>query len=133
MTQLHAELVKRGYTGFYVRLACFVRKWRQAQQEAAKTAGKASFVPLVFAAGEAFQFDWSEDWAFISGEHVKLQVAQFKLCHSRAFVLRAYLLQTHEMLFDAHGHAFRVFGGVPHRGIYDNMKTAVNRALGQGA
>jgi len=129
VNQLHAELVKQGYTGSYVRLACFVRKWRQTQQEAAKTAGKGAFVPLVFAAGEAFQFDWSEDWAFIDGERVRLQVAQFKLCHSRAFVLRAYLLQTHEMLFDAHGHAFRVFGGVPRRGIYDNMKTAVNRVL----
>jgi hypothetical protein len=29
-------------------------------------------------------------------------VAHFKLSHSRAFFLRAYLLQTHEMLFDAH-------------------------------
>jgi hypothetical protein len=62
---------------------------------------------------------------------VKLQIAQFKLSHSRAFVLRAYLLQTHEMLFDAHAHAFRVLGGVPKRGIYDNMKTAVDR-VGSG-
>ena len=29
------------------------------------------------------------------------------------------------MLFDAHNHAFRVLGGVPRRGIYDNMRTAV--------
>lgn len=35
------------------------------------------------------------------------------------------------MLFDAHWHAFRVFGGVPGRGIYDNMKTAVDR-VGKG-
>ena len=56
-----------------------------------------------------------------------MQIAQFKLCHSRAFVLRAYPLQTHEMLFDAHNHAFAAFGGVPRRGIYDNMKTAVDR------
>ena len=35
------------------------------------------------------------------------------------------------MLFDAHWHAFRVFGGVPERGIYDNMKTAVDR-VGRG-
>ena len=34
---------------------------------------------------------------------------------------RIYLLQTHEMLFDAHWHAFRVFGGVPRRGIYDSV------------
>ena len=42
-----------------------------------------------------------------------------------------YPLQTHEMLFDVHWHAFRVFGGVPGRGIYDNMKTAVDR-VGRG-
>ena len=81
--------------------------------------------------GEAFQFDWSEDWAFIGGERTKLQVAHFKLSHSRAFILRAYPQQTHEMLFDAHNHAFRVLGGVPRRGIYDNMRTAVDK-IGRG-
>ena len=82
-------------------------------------------------AGEAFQFDWSEDWAVIAGERTKLQVAQVKLCYSRAFILRAYPQQTHEMLFDAHNHAFRVLGGVPRRGIYDNMRTAVDK-VGRG-
>lgn len=32
------------------------------------------------------------------------------------------------MLFDAHWHGFRVFGGVPGRGIYGNMRTAVDRS-----
>ncbi len=31
------------------------------------------------------------------------------------------------MLFDAHTHAFRALGGVPRRGIYDNMSTAVDK------
>ncbi len=35
------------------------------------------------------------------------------------------------MLFDAHYHAFQAFGGVPERGIYDNMKTAVDK-VGRG-
>jgi len=35
------------------------------------------------------------------------------------------------MLFEAHWHAFRVFEGIPDRGIYDNMKTAVDR-VGRG-
>ena len=43
-----------------------------------------------FGPGEAFQFDWSEDWAVIGRVRTKLQVAQFKLSHSRAFVLLAY-------------------------------------------
>ena len=82
-------------------------------------------------AGEAFQFDWSEDWAIIGGERTKLQVAHVKLSHSRALILRAYPQQTHEMLLDAHNHAFRVLGGVPRRGIYDNMRTAVDK-VGRG-
>lgn len=40
-----------------------------------QTSGRGTFVPLVFAPGEAFQFDWSEDWAVIAGERVKLQAA----------------------------------------------------------
>lgn len=67
----------------------------------------------------------------IGGERTKLQVAHIKLSHSRTFLVRAYLLRTHEMLFEAHWHGFRVFGGVPGRGIYDNMKTAVGR-VGRG-
>ena len=73
------------------------------------------FVPLAFLPGEAFQFE-SEEWAVIAGERTKLQVTYFKLSCSRAFFLRAYPQQTHEMLFDAHNHAFRVLAGVPRRG-----------------
>jgi len=88
-------------------------------------------VPLVFAPREAFQFDWSEDWAYVGGRKMKLQVAYFKLCHSRAFILGAYPLQTHEMLFDAHNRCLRALGGTPRCGIYDNMKTAVDK-VGRG-
>ena len=53
------------------------------------------------------------------------------LAASRAFVLSAYYNQAHEMLFEAHARAFAVFGGVTKRGIYDNMKTAVDK-VGEG-
>lgn len=127
--QLHADLVNLGYGGSYSRVAAFARAWKQDRQREQNTVGRGAFVPLAFGPGEAFQFDWSEDWAIIDGERVKLQVAHAKLCCSRAFLVRAYPLQTHEMLFDAHAHAFRVFGGVPRRGIYDNLWTPP----GQGA
>lgn len=125
--QMHLDLQALGYAGSYNRVAAFARAWHSDRLVAQQTAGKGAFVPLVFGPGEAFQFDWSEDWAVIAGVRTKLQVAHFKLSHSRAFYLRAYPLQTHEMLFDAHNHAFRVFGGVPRRGIFDNMRTAVDK------
>ena len=122
--QLYVDLTSLGYDGSYNRVAAFARDWKAARQRELKTCGRGAFVPLAFLPGEAFQFDWSEDWAFIGGERTKLQVAHFKLSHSRAFILRAYPQQTHEMLFDAHNHAFRVLGGVPRRGIYDNLWTS---------
>ncbi len=127
LKQMHADLVALGFDGSYNRVAAFARAWTAQRHEAEQTTGRGIYVPLSFGAGEAFQFDWSEDWAVIAGERTKLQIAHFKLSHSRAFLLRAYPLQTHEMLFDAHNHAFKVLGGVPRRGIYDNMRTAVDK------
>jgi transposase len=129
--QLCADLKALGYEGSYNRVAAFARDWKAARQREQQTASRGAFVPLAFLPGEAFQFDWSEDWAVIGGERMKLQVAHFKLAYSRAFIVRAYLQQTHEMLFDAHNHAFRVLGGVLRRGIYDNMRTAVDK-VGRG-
>ena len=129
--QLHADLVSLGYGGSYNRVAAFAREWKADRQREMNTTGRGTFVPLTFEPGEAFQFDWSEDWAIIGNERTKLQVAHTKLSYSRAFIVRAYPLQTHEMLFDAHNHAFRVLGGVPRRGIYDNMKTAIDK-VGRG-
>ena len=129
--QMHADLVVLGYDGSYGRVAAFVRAWKADRQREQQTSGRGTFVPLVFAPGEAFQFDWSEDWAILGGKQVKLQAAHTKLSHSKAFIVRAYPLQTHEMLFDALTQAFRVLGGVPQRGIFDNMKTAVDR-IGTG-
>ena len=132
--RLHADLVVLGYDGSYARVAAFIRQWRAGREIAQRTTGRGVFVPLVFQPGEAFQFDWSEDWAMVGGKRVKLQAAHTKLSHSKAFVIRAYRLQTHEMLFDALAEAFRVLGGVPRRGIFDNMRTAVDRiGVGQGS
>lgn len=125
--QMHADLMALGYEGSYNRVAAFARAWKADRQRDAQTSGRGTFVPLIFQPGEAFQFDWSEDWAMIGGKQTKLQAAHTKLSHSRAFVVRAYPLQTHEMLFDAMTQAFRVLGGVPQRGIFNNMKTAVDK------
>ena len=108
LKKMHADLMALGFTGSYARVAAFARRWKADRQREQHTTGRGTFVPLYFAPGEAFQFDWSEDFTVVGGERTKLQVAHIKLSHSRAFLLRAYPLQTHEMLFDAHWHAFRV-------------------------
>ena len=121
---LYGEIKAAGYSGGYTRVTDFVRKWRAAEGQAVSTR---AFVPLAFELGEAFQFDWSEEGLVVGGIYYRLQVAHMKLCASRAFWLVAYPGQGHEMLFDAHTRSFAALGGIARRGIYDNMKTAVDR------
>jgi len=119
---LFRQIKEDGYGGGYSRVTDFIRTWWGS-------AGKAphAFVPLTFELGEAFQFDWSEEGVVIGGIYRRIQVSHLKLCASRAFWLVAYPSQGHEMLFDAHTRSFTALGGISRRGIYDNMKTAVDK------
>ena len=119
---LFAQIKADGYGGGYSQLTAFIRdlRGRQGKQPHA-------FVPLQFELGEAFQFDWGEEGLVVGGIYRRMQVSHLKLCASRAFWLVAYPSQGHEMLFDAHTRSFIALGGIPRRGIYDNMKTAVDR------
>jgi len=119
---LFKEIQDEGYVGGYSIVCDFIRNWRHQGSK-----GKSAYVPLKFALGEAFQFDWSEESLVIGGIYRKVLAAHTKLCASRAFMLSGYPSQSHEMLFDAHTRAFTALGGIAKRGIYDNMKTAVDK------
>ena len=60
---------------------------------------------------------------------VTVKVAHVRLCHSRMLFVRAYPRETQEMVLDAHDRAFAFFKSTCTRGIYDNMKTAVDTIL----
>lgn len=68
LKQMHADRVKLGFTGSYNRVAALARDWRADRQREQQTAGRGTFVPLFFSPGEAFQFDWSDDFASLGGE-----------------------------------------------------------------
>ena len=59
---LYEGLLEQGYTGGYGRVAAFARRWRAEQSG---KVGKGAFVPLKFALGDAFQFDWSTEYAWV--------------------------------------------------------------------
>jgi transposase len=110
-----------GYEGGYDAIRRYSHGWHRE-----RIAGTAdAYVPLSFAPGEAYQFDWSHEIVVIAGAAVTVKVAHFRLCHSRMLFVRAYPRETQEMVFDAHDRAFAFFKGGCTRGIYDNMKTAV--------
>jgi transposase len=121
LIRVFEELRGRGYEGGYDAVRRYARRW--GRQHAAATAD--AYVPLSFAPGEAYQFDWSHEIVLLSGVTMTVKVAHVRLCHSRMLFARAYPRETQEMVFDAHDRAFAFFRGACARGIYDNMKTAV--------
>ena len=125
LTRIFDDLRREGYEGGYDSVRRYAKRWRAAQSTGVANA----FVPLVFAPGEAYQFDWSHEFVVIGGVTTKIKVAHHRLCHSRMRFLAAYPRETQEMVFDAHDRAFAFFGGACVRGIYDNMSTAVDAIL----
>ena len=121
LIRVFEELRALGYDGGYDAVRRYARGWQRERSSSTADA----YVPLSFAPGEAYQFDWSHEVVLINGTTVIVKVAHVRLCHSRMMFVRAYPRETQEMVFDAHDRAFAFFKGACTRGIYDNMKTAV--------
>jgi transposase len=121
-TRMFEELRLWGYAGGYDAVRRYARAWERQQGIRSAEA----YVPLSFAPGEAYQFDWSHEVVVLDGVTNVVKVAQVRLCHSRMLFVRAYPREAQEMVFDAHNRAFAFFRGACARGIYDNMRTAVD-------
>ena len=125
LIRLFEELRARGYAGGYDAVRRYARRWSKKRGVSIA----AAYVPLSFAPGEAYQFDWRHEVVVLNGVTVVVKAAHVRLCHSRMMFVRAYPRETQEMVFDAHDRAFALFKGACQRGIYDNMKTAVKTIL----
>lgn len=121
LIRIFEELRAVGYEGGYDAVRRYARSWSKTRGAVTAEA----HVPLSYDPGEAYQFDWSHELVVIAGVTVTVKVAHVRLCHSRMMFVRAYMRESQEMVFDAHDRAFAFFKGACTRGIYDNMKTAV--------
>ncbi len=102
-------LADQGCEASYSAVCRYAADWRERHGSGISGA----YVPLEFDPGEAYQFDWSLEYAVLGG-------ATVRLCYSRMGFLRAYPRESQEMVFDAHDRAFERFGGACVRGIYDS-------------
>src|SRR5271166_3040038 len=115
--------LEHGYAGGYTVVKDYVRT--------ARTGSREVFVPLSHPPGHA-QVDFGECVGIIGGVRMKLHVFCFDLPQSDACFIKAYPAETTEAFLDGHISAFAFFGGVPISILYDNLKIAVARILGDG-
>ena len=112
-----------GFTGGDTIVKAYVREQRLGGQE--------MFVPLAHPPGDA-QADFGEALVVIAGVECKAHSLVVDLPHSDDGFVQAFPAETTEVFCDGHNAAFRYFGGVPRRIVYDNTKLAVARILGDG-
>jgi transposase len=109
LIRVFEELRAQGYGGGYDAVRRYARGWRGERT----ASSAAAFVPLSFAPGEAYQFDWSHEVVLIDGVTVTVKVAHVRLCHSRMMFVRAYPRESQEMVFDAHDPGRSPSSGAP--------------------
>ena len=83
--RIFEELCELGYEGSYDAVRRYAKSWAKAQGSATADA----YVPLFFAPGEAYQFDWSHEIVVINGVTTTVKVAHVRLCHGRMILVRA--------------------------------------------
>jgi len=102
MVRLFEELQGLGYRGGYDAVRRYAANWHR--ERSAVTA--AAYVPLSFAPGEAYQFDWSHEIVVIAGATTTVKVAHMRLCHIHAYADRIVIRQEGEIV----GEHARRFG-----------------------
>ena len=70
LIRLFEEIQGLGYEGSYAAVRRYAIAWRQERSSATA----AAFVPLSFAAGEAYQFDWSHEIVVMNGVTITVKV-----------------------------------------------------------
>jgi transposase len=88
------------------------------------------FVPLVHRAGDEAQVDFFELLVDVQGVRRKAHLFLLRLMHSGRDFVWLYDRCDQVSFLDGHVRAFAFLGGVPRRGVYDNLSAAVRRRVG---
>jgi len=122
-TAVYEEIQRRGYTGKLRILWQYIAGIRRKTTEA--------FVRITSLPGEYGQVDWAHCGTVQIGTAVrKLSCFVMVLSYSRLLYLEFRLSQCLEDFIQCHINAFRFFGGIPKKLLYDNLKTVVLSRLG---
>ena len=96
LVQLYEDLADEGYEGGYDAVRRYAKAWRRRRR---LSASSQAYVPLIFDPGEAYQFDWSHEYAVLLGTTTKVKAAHMRLCHSRMYLVQIYPREGQEMVF----------------------------------
>lgn len=120
-TRLHGMLVGEGHEVGVTLVKAYVAEYKRRRREV--------FVPLEYLPGDLGEVDFFEVWVDLAGKRTKAFLFVLRLMHSGRDFARIYERQDQVSFLDGHVRAFGHLGGVAHRLLYDNLRSAVRRVL----
>lgn len=118
------EIKKNGYRGSLTIVRDYLRQIRPSKKEA--------FLRIETDPGEFAQVDWANcGKIMVDGAMRKLSCFVMCLSYSRLLYLEFTLSQRIEDFIRCHINAFRYFGGITKKILYDNTKTVVLSRIGK--
>lgn len=126
VTRILREIREKGYRGGRTILADFVRTLKPPIPRR-----KRIFRRFETGPGLEAQVDWSPYEVTIAGRNRVVHAFQVILAFSRKLHVRFYWNERESTLLEAHVEAFKDFGGVTQRFVYDRMATVVLGTIGK--
>jgi uncharacterized protein YehS (DUF1456 family) len=120
---IYEYLQSKGFDISYSTVCVYIRK------EEAKT--KEAFIKQSYSPGVSCEFDWGEVKLFINGQKKVFNLAVFTCCYSNYRYAKLFHRQDNLAFNQSHIDFFDHIGGVVEEMIYDNMRVAVKRFVGQ--
>ena len=96
LLRIYEDLAAQGYEGGYDAVRRYAKAWRRRRRLLAPSE---AYVPLSFDPGEAYQFDWSHEYARLSGATTRVKAAHMRLCYSRMQLVQIFPRESQEMVF----------------------------------
>lgn len=126
--RIYTRLVNEcGFTGSESAVRSAVHEMRLERK------AREVFIPLSFKAGDSIQVDWGEATIYLKGKKATVNLFCARMCYSCAPFVVAYRRQNLESFLDAIIRAFKYYGGVPRRIVFDNARVAVKSGFGAHA
>jgi hypothetical protein len=119
---IYEYLRSKGLDISYSTVCAYIRKEENRTKEA--------FIKQSYSPGVNCEFDWGEVKLFIGGEKKVLNLAVFTCCYSNYRYAKLFYRQDNLAFNQSHIDFFSHLGGVMEEIIYDNMRVAVKRFVG---
>lgn len=124
---IHEQLVKKRYDISYVTVSNYAKLSKQRLTN--QPSFQEGFIKQWYVPGELCEFDWGEVLLNIGGRDQKLYMGAASFCSNGRWG-SLYHRQDTLSFMETHVSAFRYFGGVPGKMVYDNMRVAISQFTG---